>query len=329
MDYKNKYLKYKSKYVSLKGGSYFEEMLAKHGITDLNNKIPDEIVDELNRFFTLTTWNNLLEIQDPSKINKIIDTYFNKSKIPHVIIPTVILPNLEDPLSDIRNIYDTRQLTERKYKINMTHILFQHNNIQKDRYNVYGLYYHDATFPDLKQFNMIKDILIEKGCTSIEEDKTKKLSNEKIAINKKKYEKLFNDVNSPEFITISRYFRVGDLILHNNYHTRKNSMYISHFNTWNLESGTGLKMLCTSLLFFYNKFPELEIHLISGSDYVSEKFYNKIGFEPSGTDSEYSLKNILPLIRDKCKYCSDDVKLILQNNDEFLSSSEEMIELIK
>lgn len=335
MDYKNKYLKYKSKYLNLKGGGLLEDILKKHGITDLNTEIPGDLVNELNQFFKLTTWKNLLNTQDSSNMNNIIDTYFEKSKIPHVIIPTlpeviiptVILPNLEDPLSDIRNIYITGQLTERKYKINMTHILFQHNNLSNDKYNVYGLYYHDATIPDLIQFNMIKDILIEKVRTSMEEDKTKELSKKEIEINKKKYEKLLNDVNSTEFVKTSRYFRVGDLILYK-FNNRKNFMYISHFNTWNLESGTGLKMLCTSLLFFYNKFPELEIHLTSGSVDVSEKFYKKIGFETSEDVSDYFLKNILQLIHNKCKYCSDDVKLILQNNDEFLFSSEEMIELI-
>ena len=319
----------------------------KHGITDLNTKIPSDLVNELNQFFKLITWKNLLNTQDSSNMNNIIDTYFEKSKIPHVIIPilpeviisilpkviipTVIFPNLEDPLSDIRNIYLSRELTERKYKINMTHILFQHqyNNITKGRYNVYGLYYHDATSPDLKQFNMIKNILIEKEHTRIEEDNTKQLSNEKKEINEKKYEKLLNDVNSPEFEKTSRYFRVGDLILHKS-QIRENSMYISDFNTWNLESGTGLKMLCTSLLFFYNKFPKLEIDLISVCDVVSNNFYKKIGFETSETDSEcYLLKNILPLIHDKCKYCSDDVKLILQNDGKFLETSKEMISLIE
>lgn len=35
------------------------------------------------------------------------------------------------------------------------------------------------------------------------------------------------------------------------------------------------------------------------------------------------------MIHDKCKYCSDDVKLILQNDGKFLETSKEMISLIE
>ena len=322
MDYKNKYLKYKNKYLNLKGGA-FEDILKKHGITELNNKIPKELVNDLNQFFTLTTWNDLLEIQDSSKINNIIDTYFEKSKIPRVIIPTlpeviipeVIIPNYMDDMYDLANSFFGTLKTKR-IPIKMTHILFKKYD---DDYHVYGLYYHDHTSHDSEQIKMLTPLLLDKYnryiSTNIDEIKIKTFQNS------------LNDIKNLTFWETSKFFILGYLIFEKN----ETTVTIWSLDAWHLVKTSGLKMLCTTLLFFYKKYPKLHITLESGGTDVSNKFYKPLGFEnnPSLQDeSLLILKDILPLIHDKCKYCSDDVKLILQNNDDFLRSSEEMIDII-
>ena len=203
----------------------------------------------------------------------------------------------------------------------MTHILF----IKKDNYySVRGLYYHDKNNPIPEQIKMIKELIIEKCNKNIEYKKRHKLPEDEIS----NLQTIINNINSDKFWEdTSRYYIVGEL----DFRCSDIEMNISSFNTLNLEKGSGLKMLCTTLLFFYEKYPNLHITLESGGTDVSNKFYKPLGFEnnPSLQDeSLLILKDILPLIHDKCKYCSDDVKLILQNNDDFLGSSEEMINII-
>lgn len=74
-------------------------------------------------------------------------------------------------------------------------------------------------------------------------------------------------------------------------------MIINHFNTWYLESGSGLKMLCTILFILYLKFKNLKIKLVPGTKEVFTKFYEKIGFK---YESKYFvvLEDIIPLIHE-------------------------------
>jgi hypothetical protein len=332
MDYKNKYLKYKNKYLNLKGGGTFEDILKKHGITELNNNIPEELVNDLNQFFTLTTWDDLLEIQDSFKINNIIDTYFEKSKIPRVIIPTlpeviiptlpeviiptVILPNYLDDMYNLANSFFGTPKTKR-IPIKMTHILFK--KYDDCNYHVYGLYYHDYTSPDFEQIKMLETLLLDKYERYI------RTNIDKIKI--KTFQNSLNDIKKPTFWETSKFFILGYLI----FEKKKSTVDIWALDAWHLVKTSGLKMLCTTLLFFYEKYPNLQITLESGGTDVSNKFYKPLGFEnnPSSQDeSLLILKDILPLIHEKCEYCSDDVKLILQNNDDFLHSSEDMIKII-
>jgi len=92
MDYKNKYLKYKNKYLNLKGGGLLQETLSKHGITELNKEIPQELFKSL-------TWEKLLLItQDPKLMNNVIDNFFyenNKTKLKQYLQKHV---NLADKL---------------------------------------------------------------------------------------------------------------------------------------------------------------------------------------------------------------------------------------
>ena len=258
----------------------------------------------------------------PEKIN-----YSNKYPIqlPDVIIPDVIIPDdelpiINDPIYDIRHGYVSGK-HKREYSIYMTHILFK----KKDgNYMVWGLYYHDKSNPIPEQIKMIKELITEKCNKNIEYKKTHKFPEDEIS----NLQTIINNINSDKFWKdTSRYYIVGELV----FRCSDIEMNISSFNTLNLEKGSGLKMLCTTLLFFYKKYPKLHIMLESGGVDVTNKFYKPLGFKydtlSRGKDL-LILNDILPLIQEKCKYCSEDVKLILKNNNEYIDSSEKMIKLI-
>ena len=331
MDYKNKYLKYKNKYLNLKGGGLLEDILKKHGITDLNTEIPGDLVNELNQFFKLTTWKNLLNTQDSSNMNNIIDTYFNMPKstkseeiiplksqviprIPEVIIPTVSLP---DSFSDIYNLANgyLGAIKSERTPIKMTHILFKKKN---DQYNVYGLYYHDHNIQDLIQIEMLQ-MLIKKRYTRLIQYKTNQnFPEEEI----EPYRKTLTDVLNSDFWKTSKFFILGSLIFDKSVSTIR----ITHFDAWNLVKTSGLKMLCTILWLFKNV-ENLKISLKPGTVEVFNKFYKPLGFKDEKT--EVCLDDIKNLIK-PCEELSDDniVKLILTNNNNFINSSDDMIKLI-
>ena len=342
IDYKKKYLKYKNKYSNLIGGNPLITYLNSNGITDLTTIMPKDIfsdnymyINQLKKYYRLIVWNDLLSLRlndsEYTRLIETLNTYFNKSEtirletirpetirpeiiIPEIIIPEIPLPSMYDSLSDIRNS-TLSKLTEKKYNIYMTHILFKkYDNI----YNVFGLYYHNTFDPNERQISMIKELIIERATTTIIRKRNMGFPEDEL----EKYKKTIYDVNSPEFWETSRYFMVGEL----HFKSHENDMKIDQFNTWNLEKGSGLKMLCTSLCFFYEKFPRLQIKLTAGNVEVFNNFYKKLGFKLG--NSFAVLKDIMPLIYEKCKYCSEDVKLIIKNKDEFISSSEEIKDLI-
>ena len=344
-------------------------ILTKHNI-NLDDNIPNPNAADTNTYFfvikklyTLLTWRSLLvyihkdfEYENLfTSIEEYLDKY-NSSKseviiptlpeikpmklqatpkipekinysniypiqLPDVIIPSDKLPEIYDPIYDIRHGSVSAE-HKRKYSIYMTHLLFK----KKDgNYMVWGLYYHDKSNPIPEQIKMIKELITEKCNKNIEYKKTHKLPEDEIS----NLQTIINNINSDKFWKdTSRYYIVGELV----FRCSNIEMNISSFNTLNLEKGSGLKMLCTTLLFFYKKYPKLHIMLESGGYDVTNKFYKPLGFE----DDKLSLReghllilnDILPLIQEKCKYCSEDVKLILKNNNEFIDSSEKMIELI-
>ena len=221
-----------------------------------------------------------------------------------------------DDMYDLANSFFGTLKTKR-IPIKMTHILFKKYDVRN--YHVYGLYYHDHTSHDSEQIKMLTPLLLDKYnryiSTNIDEIKIKTFQNS------------LNDIKNLTFWETSKFFILGYLIFEKN----ETTVTIWSLDAWHLVKTSGLKMLCTTLLFFYKKYPKLHITLESGGTDVSNKFYKPLGFEnnPSLQDeSLLILKDILPLIHDKCKYCSDDVKLILQNNDALLGSSEEMINII-
>ena len=195
----------------------------------------------------------------------------------------------------------------------MTHILFiknekgEYDNNVYNEYDVYGLYYHNNLKPNKEQIQMITQI------TQI---------NENASPQSKRYNK--NNINSKNFWDESRYFIVGEL----NFVIKNNIMFINHFNTWYLESGSGLKMLCTILFILYLKFKNLKIKLVPGTIDVFTKFYEKIGFK---YENKYFvvLEDIIPLINEKCIYCSKDVKLIVKNYKTNVENLENMIQIIE
>jgi hypothetical protein len=108
-------------------------------------------------------------------------------------------------------------------------------------------------------------------------------------------------------------------------------MILEVINTLNLEKASGIKLLCTILyIFFYDKFPDLEISLEADNVEVFNKFYKKLGFtKKKSTSLSCFMKGITDLIHNKCIYCSQDVKLIILNDNEYIEEIEDMKALIK
>ena len=349
MDYKNKYLKYKNKYLNLKGGGLLQDTLEKHGIVDLNTKIPEYLLNTFKKsnvfhsipLFKHQIWKSLLSINltidDCNWLIKNIDMYFASLKklteipplpeeikpieqvmprIPEVIIPDrdVQLPNV---FSDIYNLANGElgNINSERTPIKMTHILFKKYD---DIYHVYGLYYHDCDIKDLTQIGMLK-MLLEKRYTGWIQSKTK-LNFPKEDI--EPYHKTLTDVLKPEFWETSKFFILGSLIFKKSVST----INIMQFEAWNLVKTSGLKMLCTILWLFKNV-KNLKISLKPGTVAVFEKFYKPLGFKVE--EPEVSLDDIKNLFK-PCEGLADDniVKLILLNNNEYIESSDKMIKLI-
>jgi hypothetical protein len=215
MNYSQKYLKYKKKYLILKGGNYLNNYLNTKAIYNFDEPIPENILNSkkdhhiipgLKEIFILNTWNDFLNLKFTeygiSKIIEELDEFF------YIKIPNVIIPNETEislgyrPLLDIGGSnYDTSE-NQTRYSVKMTHILFYH--FPGPMFQFFSLYYHDCNHPDELYINMIKEYISDKYTKLIVNRKEMGFADDNPKIIE--YNKYIQDINSTEFWSTSKYF---------------------------------------------------------------------------------------------------------------------------
>lgn len=253
---------------------------------------------------------------------------------PKIIIPPsiIIFDNFsDDSIDDYLNIYKYYAdygFNEKKipYEINVTHYLlnFRRDFLEK---SFIGMYYHDPSKPDLINIQKIKDALIEKF-----QIKIIYFSKPGFIDSKKEYENKKSKIQSEEFWSEGRYFKINELrftlALLTPPATYNYELEITNLNSVLSTRGGGKTLLCLFFsLFFHNKgnLQATKIKLSAGSNSVVDRFYKpKLGMDCTGLTCVSDVSKLIS----KCEFPSD-IKLILQYNETFIGYLDTMINNMK
>jgi hypothetical protein len=339
MNYLSKYLKYKSKYISLKhqigGTSYtvpetFRSFLQSKGIRNIYESIPKRLSYMVNELYLQSyqdsdkfrnlTWIKLIYLNDKlfstnNDIITIINTYFD---IPEIIRPSEELNyDDRDPAHTIFD-YDDFDLSEmtasdakrtdktREFAFQMTHLLFDKGNFGIG-YTLSALHY---TSDDSDRENIIK--ILKKYYTNYDY----------LPENEALYTEKLIQISSPSFLTTNKYMRVGCLKFSI---INESSFYIDHIDAWIMEKGSGLQMLCSLLKIFL---PTFKTILLRPASDAAKRYWRSLGFTENHTD-EFINTNISETILSKCSPLESNVKLILKLNDNYTTDLEAVKKKLK
>jgi hypothetical protein len=359
--YKEKYLKYKNKYISLKGGVNpdVEWLIYKpfSNYPKINNKdmilflmyIKQKGIPSESEFTTyineneITDWKEQLE-----KYNILVDlnpySFIVLPNPPEILIPPSIITF--DYTTDLCNILSVGKLDKRPdYNIPVTHYLLS----KEDKQDIFiGMYYHDSKNSNKENIEKIKKGLIDVLNFEIGFWKPKVETNEnylnKFEKTSEEYKKNENTlqrwkaklakyistlelINSSEFWSVNRYFKINYLTF---IYLDESNVKINSFNSVLSERGSGHKLLFIWLYIFYiiNRI-DVTIKLDAGSDAVVDKFYKPIGFSCGNYGDDINCtSNLIKLLHNYNKELLD-IKLILQNDGNIVDNLETMIGYFK
>jgi hypothetical protein len=357
-----KYLKYKNKYLELKGGSSFTNTM--QGNINWRTYKPFEgkfTIDdgysntENTKIFIITSWIDYLGNIIKNKIptieeflylldisNKTLKEFIKELKEYKIIVTInpykfdiikdkfeiikdkfeIIIPTENIRFDDITNIGLFKMNLSKR---EVTNLLPMTHVLLKNNY-FYSIYYHDASNPNTIHIASIKEILVS----------TYNYKMITFPWLKDNCLKIINDINSEDYWKQNRHFNIGSLLFKISEGPDSIDINISTLYGGLLEKGSGHLFLCLFLNLINSSLnqKEIVINLKASTFGVMEKFYKMIGFNCNNSlECTANIKDLIAKCNENNKGNFGDIKLILSMHDKYYDklddAMEKLLEIMK